>query len=185
MTVRVYCATVRVMVLEWRELSGRSPGEVQAALLAELDLVMGGLSHEEEDELLASLPEPLRVMWVLNWLDFEVSQGSLLAYFFNAHGRHAALAVQALREIGAVGMADVVMRAAESVAAAREEWASRRHDMNRELEYSVVRPYVGLSNADELSELTELYWAAADEGKWWGDKLDAFLTSAVEAEASR
>jgi hypothetical protein len=57
--------------------------------------------------------------------------------------------------------------------------------MNRQPEYSVVRPYVGLSNADQLAELTDEYWAAADEEGWWGDQLDAFLSRAVEAEARR
>jgi Domain of unknown function (DUF4375) len=181
----VICATIRVVVLDWRELSGLTAGELQVALLAELDVVMGGRSDQEEDELLARLPAPLRVMWVLSWLDFEVTQGSLLAYFYNPHGRHAAQAVQALREIGAVGMADVVLRAAESVAAVSEEWAARRDEMNREQEYSVLHPYVGLSNADQLSELTEQYWAAAEAEAWWGDQLDAFLSSAVDAEARR
>ncbi len=182
---RVACATIRVVVLDWRELSGLSSGELQAALLAELDVVMAGHSYQEEDELLARLPVPLRVMWVLSWLDFEVTQGSLLAYFSNTPGRHAAQAVQALRDIGAAGMADVVMRAAESVTAASEEWAARRDEMNRQPEHSVVRPYVALSNADQLVELTDQYWAAADEEGWWGDKLDAFLSRPVEAEARR
>jgi hypothetical protein len=173
------------VVLDWRELSGVSSGELQAALLAELDVVMAGHSYQEEDELLARLPVPLRVMWVLSWLEFEVTQGSLLAYFYNTHGRHAAQAVQALRDIGAAGMADVVMRAAESVTTASEEWAARRDEMNRQPEHSVVRPYVGLSNADQLAELTDQYGAAADEDGWWGDKLDVFLSRAVEAEARR
>jgi hypothetical protein len=126
---------------------------------------------------------PLRVLWVLDWLDFEVSQGSLLAYFFNSHGRHAAQAVQALRDIGAVGMASVVMQAVALVAATSDEWAARRDELGREKEYAVARPYVGLSNAEELSELTDQYWAAADEESW-GDKLHAFLSRAVEAKAS-
>ena len=74
---RVACATIRVVVLDWRELSGLSSGELQAALLAELDVVMAGHSYQEEDELLPRLPAPLRVMLVLSWLEFEVTQGSL------------------------------------------------------------------------------------------------------------
>ena len=35
--------------------------------------------------LLAALPEQPRVMWLLNWLDYEVSQGSLLGYSCNRH----------------------------------------------------------------------------------------------------
>ncbi|MFF5233314.1 DUF4375 domain-containing protein [Dactylosporangium sp. NPDC000521] len=163
------------MVLNWRELSGLPAGDLQSALSAELEVVMAGLSSQEEDELLARLPAPLRVFWVLDRLDFEVTQGSLLAYFSNSHGRHAAHAVQALRDIGAAGMAEVVVRAAGSVAAAAEERAARRDEMNRQPEY----------HASQLGELTDQYWAAADEDGWWGDKLDAFLARAVNAEADR
>ena len=88
-----------------------------------------------------------------------------------------------MRDIGAAGMADVLMRAAESVTATSEEWAARRDEINRQPEYSVLRPYIGLSNADQLVGLTNEYWAAAEEKGWWGDKLDAFLCRAVEAEA--
>lgn len=177
------CATIRGVVLDWRKLNGLCSSELASALQAELDTVMRDLSDQEEDELLARLPVPLRVLWVLDWLDFEVSQGSLLAYFFNSHGRHAAQAVQALRDIGAVGMASVVMQAVALVAATSDEWAARRDGLGREEEYAVARPYVGLSNAEELSELTDQYWAAADEESW-GDKLHAFLSRAVEAKAS-
>jgi Domain of unknown function (DUF4375) len=178
------CATIDDVVLDWRKLDGLSSPGLTSALQAELDSLTQGLSEEEEDELLARLPAPLRVLWVLEWLDFEVSQGSLLAYFFNSHGRHAAQAAQALRDIGAVRMASVVMRAAESVAAASGEWAARHDELNRAGEDAVVRPYGGLSNAKHLSELTDQYWAAADEERW-GDKLDTFLTRAVAAEAYR
>ena len=172
------------MVLDWRKLYGLSSSELTSALQAELDSLMQGLSDEEEDELLTRLSVPLRVLWVLDWLDFEVSQGSLLAYFSNSRGRHAAQAVQALRDIGAVRMASVVLRAAESVAATSGEWAGRHDELNRGREDAVVRPYVGLSNAEQLSELTDQYWAAADE-EHWGDRLDAFLSRAVAAEAHR
>lgn len=175
---------IRVVVLDWRQLADLSSGELQSALLAELDTVMGGLSDQEEDELLAGLPAPLRVMWVLSWLDFEVTQGSLLAYFSNSHGRHVAQAVQALCDIGAVGMAGVVREAVESVAGVGGEWAALRDQMSQQPEYAVVRPYVGLSNAERLEELTAQYWTVADEENW-GDKLDAFLSKAVEAEARR
>ncbi len=163
-------------------LCGLDPAQLQQVLLAELDRMMGGLSDRQEDEQLARLPVPLRVMWLLDWLDFEVSQGSLLAYFFNSHGRHAALAEQALRVIGAIRMADVLLHARQSVDAASEQWAARHEVLSRP--YAVVRPYKGLSDAEALVELTDRYWAAADEEDW-GDKLDALLSTTVELEARR
>jgi hypothetical protein len=56
-------------------------------VLEYLDAVMAGRSDEAEDALLAVLPRPLQALWLLSWLEFEVSQGSLLAYFFNSAGR--------------------------------------------------------------------------------------------------
>ena len=41
---------------------------------------MNGLPDQQEDEQLARIAVPLRVMWLLEWLDFEVTQGSLIAY---------------------------------------------------------------------------------------------------------
>jgi Domain of unknown function (DUF4375) len=73
---------------------------------------------------LAGLPRRLQVLWLLNWLELEVSQGSLLAYFFNSSGRHAALAVAALQGIGAGHMAQVLTEAAALVAIHRQRGAS-------------------------------------------------------------
>jgi hypothetical protein len=152
-----------VMVLDWRALHGLSPAQLTSVLQAELHIAMRGLSEEEEDELLSRLPSPLRVLWVLDWLDFEAAQGSLLAYFFNSHGRHARLAVQALRDIGAVQMPSVVLQVTESVTAARGEWAACHDELDHGPVRAVVQPYAGLSNAKQLSELTDQYWAAAEE----------------------
>ena len=91
---------------DWRLLADLTPNELQAALLAEAGAVMDRKSGPEEDRLLPALPEPVRVIWLLGWLDFEVTQGSLLAYFYNSHGRHAPLAAEVFRRIGASRMAD-------------------------------------------------------------------------------
>ncbi|WP_203904793.1 DMP19 family protein [Virgisporangium aliadipatigenens] len=170
------------MVIDWQAVCGFDPAQLQRVLLAELDNLMGGLSEHQEDDRLAGLPAPLRVMWLLSWLDFEVTHGSLLAYFYNSHGRHAALAEQALRDIGAVQMADVLMRARQSVDAENEQWAAQRAVLG--LPHAVVRPYEGLPSGEALVGLTDLYWAAADEEDW-GDKLDTFLLTAVQQEACR
>ena len=132
----------------------------------------------QEDRLLSALPGPLRAIWLLNWLDYEVSQGSLLAYFDNRHGRHARLAAGVLRRIGADRMADIVAEAAASYERASAEWAARRAEMDAAGEFAVVKPYTGLSNAGDLARLTHEYWqAAADDD--WGSKLDIYLREQV------
>lgn len=45
-------------------------------------------------------------MWQLHWLDYEVSQGSLLDYSCN---RHAPLAVDVLRRMAANPVAEAVL----------------------------------------------------------------------------
>src|SRR5262249_61940849 len=90
---------------DWKQLADLTPDDLQMALLAEADAVMGGQYGPEEDRLLAALPEPLRAIWLLNWLDYEVSQGSLHAYFYNRHRRPAPLARELLPPMGANPMA--------------------------------------------------------------------------------
>jgi uncharacterized protein DUF4375 len=168
---------------DWRFLEGLAPNDLQTALLAEAGAVMDRQSGPEEDRLLLTLPEPLRAIWLLNWLDYEVSQGSLLAYFYNSHGRHAALAVGVLCRIGANGMADVVAEAAASCERASAEWAARRAEVDAAGEFAVVKPYAGLSNARDLDRLTGQYWRAADEDDW-GARLDAYLSEQVRLLAA-
>lgn len=163
---------------DWKQLADLTPDDLQMALLAEADAVMGGRYGPEEDRLLAALPEPLRAIWLLNWLDYEVSQGSLHAYFYNRHGRHARLAVELLRRMGANRMADVVAEAAASYQPASAEWAARRAEVDAAGEFAVVNPYAGLSNARDLDRLTDQYWQAADDDDW-GSKLDGYLREQV------
>jgi hypothetical protein len=163
---------------DWRLLANLAPSDLQTALLAQADAAMDGQPGPEEDRLLPALPEPLRAIWLLNWLDFEVSQGSLLAYFYNRHGRHARLAVEVLRRIGANRMGDVVAEAAASYEHASAEWAARRAKMDAAGEFAVVKPYAGLSNARDLDRLTDQYWQAADDDDW-GSKLDLYLRERV------
>lgn len=58
------------------------------------------------------------------------------------------------------------------------EWAARRHGLSELGEYAVIQPYAGLPGADELDELTDRYWEAAELDNW-GDKLDAYLREQV------
>lgn len=147
-------------------LSALDAGGLQAQLFELLDEMMKGLDADQEDALIADLPDPLRV-WLLNWMSFEVMLGSLLGYFYNSHGRHARLAVEALREIGATDMASVLERASKTMDLHRAAWTANRAAIDRTAElYAVVRPYEELPNADELSDLTEEYWAAADHDDW-------------------
>jgi len=163
---------------DWRLLADLTPGGLQTALLAQAGTVLDGKPGPEQDRLLPSLPEPIRTIWLLDWLDYEVSQGSLLAYFCNGHGRHARLAVEVLRRIGASRMADVVAEAAASYEHAFAEWAARRAELDALGEFAVVKPYAGLSNADDLIRLTDQYWQAAEDEDW-GSRLDAYLSEQV------
>ena len=173
------------MLPDWTLLAGLGPGDLQTALLAGAGAVLDGQPGPEEDRLLAALPEPPRVIWLLNWLDYQVSQGSLLAYFYNSHGRHARLAATVLRRIGANRMADVVAEAAASYERASTEWAARRAEMDAVGEFAVVKPYKGLSNADDLARLTDQYWQAATDDDDWGSKLDAYLREQVRLLAEQ
>lgn len=163
---------------DWRLLADLPPGDLQRALLAQAGAVLDGKSSSEEDRLLLTLPEPARAIWLLDWLDYEVIQGSLLAYFYNRSGRHARLAADVLRRMGASRMADVVAEAAASYEHAFAEWAARRAGLDALGEFAVVKPYAGLSNADDLVRLTDQYWQAADDEDW-GSKLDAYLSEQV------
>ncbi len=169
---------------DWALLAGLTPGDLQTALLAEAGAVLNGQPGPEKDRLLAALPEPLRAIWLLSWLDYEVSQGSLLAYFYNHHGRHARLAAGVLRRIGANRMADVVAEAVASYERASAEWAARRAEIDAAGEFAVVTPYTGLSNADDLVRLTDQYWQAATDDDW-GSKLDAYLREQVRLLAEQ
>jgi Domain of unknown function (DUF4375) len=167
-----------IMPADWTRLADLAPNDLQTALLAEAGAVMDGRAGPEADRLLLTLPEPIRAIWVLNWLDYEVSQGSLLAYFYNSHGRHAQLAVEVLRRMGANRMADVVAEAAASCVHGCGEWAVRRADADAAGEFAVVKPYAGLPGAGDLVGLTDRYWqAAADDD--WGSRLDAYLREQV------
>jgi hypothetical protein len=169
--------------VDWQALSVLAPAELESAMLADLGRAMSGLTEDQEDELLAALPQPHAVLWLLDWLDFEVCQGSLLAYFYNSPGRHATQAADALDAIGAARMATVLRAAIDSMTTAEGEWTDRRAEMSELGEHVVARPYQGLSNAKRLSALTHDYWAAAKEDQW-GDKLESFVVRAVATRAT-
>ena len=166
------------MGIDWQAAVGVPADQLQVLLLDEADRAMAGLVPEEEDRRLADLAEPLRAIWLLSWLDFEVAQGSLLAYFFNTHGRHAILAVEILREIGASRMAVILAEAERAHRSAQAEWAVRRRELAALEAGTVMRPYEGLPAAAELVELTDRYWEAATLDEW-GEKLDRHLEEQV------
>jgi hypothetical protein len=166
------------MAPDWELLADLTPNDLQIALLAEASAILDRQSGPEEDRLLSALPEPVRAIWLLDWLDYEVSQGSLLAYFYNSHGRHAQLAAEVLRRIGANRMADVMAEAAAIHGHAFTAWAARRAELDALGEFAVVKPYAGLPNAHDLVRLTDQYWQAANDDDW-GSRLDAYLREQV------
>ena len=169
---------------DWAALEDLDDDQLAAALLEYLDAVMAGRSAQAEDALLAVLPWPLQALWLLSWLEFEVTQGSLLAYFFNSAGRHAALAVAALHDIGAGGMEQVLTEAAAVVAADGAAWDKGRSDLDVLPEWTVTQPYRGLPQADILGgSMTSRFWEAAQIDDW-GQRLDAYLRRQVGSIAA-
>ncbi len=149
-------------------------------LLNWLDEAMRGHYGAKEDTILGGLRPPLNVMFLLNWLDFEVTQGSFLAYFLNSHGRHARLAAQALKTIGAAKTASVLERARGVFEANSAAWNARNEELDQVEEFAVVRPYVGLPGADELSDLTNEYWDAQRSDRYTDLFDDYFRRSVVQ-----
>jgi hypothetical protein len=169
---------------DWAALEDLDDDQLAAALLEYLDAVMAGRSVEAEDALLAVLPWPLQALWLLSWLEFEVTQGSLLAYFFNSAGRHAGLAVAALHDIGAGRMEQVLTEAAAVVAADGAAWDKGRSDLDALGEWTVTQPYRGLPQADILGgSMTSRFWEAAEIDDW-GQRLDVYLGRQVGSIAA-
>jgi hypothetical protein len=81
-------------------------------------------------------------------------------------------------------MAEVLRRAEVIARGDDQQWAARHEEMEEAGEYAIVRPYRSLSGAEELSALTDAYWAAAEADEW-GAKLDRYLGEAVAHEMAR
>lgn len=166
----------------WQDLADLDGPALTGRLLDNLDALFEGChgTAEHEDSKLATLPEPLQALWHLNWLDFEISQGSLIAYFMNSHGRHAEAAINALRRIDAVRMAEVLGKAQVEVHRNAHAWSRRRADLDEAGQHAVLHPYRELAGAAELDALTDRYWEAADADNW-GEKLERYLESEAGA----
>jgi hypothetical protein len=78
----------------------------------------------------------------------------------------------------------VLVAAERTHSVAETEWTARRGELSGLGEYAVVQPYADLSGTDELGELTDRYWQAAELDSW-GDKLDAYLHDQVLVLATR
>jgi len=167
----------------WQGLSTLDDGDLQMGLLNWLDDAMRGHYGAEEDALLAGLRPPLNVMFLLNWLEFEVAQGSFPAYFANSHGRHAALATQALRTIGATETASVLDRARGVFEANSDAWHDRQEELNQLEEFAVVTPYTGLPGVHALSDLTDEYWEAQRRDRF-SDIFDDYFRRSVKQLAA-
>jgi len=100
-------------------------------LLNWLDEAMRGHLGAEEDVILGGLRPLLNVMYLLNWLDFEVTQGSFLAYFANSHGRHATLAAQALSTSEADGLSQSASSRCSTVMNSWRFWRASTNAMCR------------------------------------------------------
>ncbi len=64
---------------DWTGLETLDPIDLYWRVVANLDeLPVFDVDADREDETIASLPEPLRIVYVLNWMDFEVTQAPCL-----------------------------------------------------------------------------------------------------------
>lgn len=165
---------------DWQNLDDLEPGDLQARLLDNLDLLVSASDPSTEDSALEEMPEALTILWFLNWLEFEVAQGSLVGYLFNSHGRHAGKAADALRSVGAVRSAQLLDRAAEVARAHRAEWAERHAALDALPLHSVVTPYVDLAGVDEISRLADEFEDAVHLENY-GERLDNFVASGLRA----
>lgn len=169
-------------LLETSKTLGGPP--LARALVDFLDGAMPAADPEEEDRALATLPLPLRDLWVLTWLESEVAEGSLFAYFWNAHGRHAALAVEALERIGATSLSELLGQALALVNEHDEAWQRARFALSARGVEAMAHPYKQLEGAAELDALSRRFsdemWG--QEGGW-GALLVAYLERARDAGA--
>ncbi len=141
-----------------------------------LEKVFRGCDGNDEDRVIKELPAPLADLWILGWLDFEVTQGGLATYFINSHGRQAPRAVEALRRIGADDIADCLEQARALVAKHEAAWERRNEELDARGEYAVVRPFEDLEGVDELRPVAERFdhlWF--DRVPSWGELMNDHL----------
>ncbi len=146
---RLFCVEI-----DWKRLTRLEAAQLQVEMLALVEEAIDRLDETTGADAVAALPEPLKTLWLLDWLDFEIAQGSMLAYLHNSHGQFAADAAEALGNIGASRMASVLRQAIDVRQASEVGW--------QEL----------------LETLTGEYWAAADKEDW-GRLLDDYLARSV------
>jgi len=136
-----------------------------------LDPIFFGKHHlDAEEEVLEALPEPLRDYLILLLLDLEVMQGGLRTYFMNSWGRHAQLAVDALRRLGGEGLAECLQKALAIYSKHEAAWAKRTRELDAQGEYAIVRPFQNLEGIDELHPAAMRFEEEWFDGSvWWGD----------------
>jgi hypothetical protein len=157
---------------DWVILSSLGAFELQERLIEWVNDLVRDLDENETNTVVAGLPAPLRVAWLLSWLDTEVIMGGFPGYFFN-QGRHAGLAAEALIEIGAPAMASVLQEANRSVQIHEDAWEAHRAEVYDAGEFAIVSGY-GDIPTDELSRLTKAFWEGAD-GAEFRQRLDEYL----------
>jgi hypothetical protein len=108
-----------------------------------------------------------RLAALRQWFQWEVSNGGLETYFFNSAGDHAVETSAMLRKIGALEAADILDRA---IALSGVAGPSRdTHERREQLES------LSAEQQRQLSELTDAYFTAENEGLETADLLDRYL----------
>ena len=151
---------------DWDGIADLDPSEVEQRLVANVDLLLAARpTGATEVATVSSWPEPLRTLWYLNWLQYEIDLGGMTGFLYNRNEQLAATAA-ALVRTGAVGSARVIDEARAlldeepdawhgDAAAALEERFEEQSDLD-DREACLTRYLV--------ATLTEtLSWATSDE----------------------
>ena len=169
----------------WAGLARSDDPNLYGTLQKWLDAAMKGKYGEpDEDTVLAQLAPPLRIVWVLGWLEFEVLTGGFNAYFMNDQRSHADMAADALRTIDAPRFAAIVERATEIFDTNADAWADRGDEIDQSEMYAVIKPYEELPGVEDLSKLT-LEWYEEERRQHWRRPLYDYLRRAVRELAER
>lgn len=137
------------------------PDEDVAAKIQDFALWKIGGDFEKEEEVLASLAEGIRNLYVTRLLHFEVENGGFNQFYFNSSRKFFLVAPAALEYFGAHELADIV-RKANAVRASEAKW------MRVITRIRTIESFMESYKHTRLRPLDEQYWQRAEslEALW-------------------